>query len=119
MTYRLDHPDLGPVEISPMHPGELALVLDGWMRSSHWRRRAMLAVVEAGGVLVARDEHGVALGWVALEGDRVAHAVVKYGYRGNGLARALWHAAGRPCKLADDVTKRCRQVMQHLTQEKA
>lgn len=109
-----DHPDLGPVTISPMFEREFAMVMDHWQRSSHWRRSLILAAVEAGPVLVARDEGGLGLGWVALSGDALAHGYVKSGFRGNGLARALWDAAGRPSEHVDDATRRTKRVLQHL-----
>lgn len=110
-----DHPTLGPVSISPMRDDELALVLSSWMHSSDWRRREMVAVVEAGGVLVARDDGGLALGWLATSGGRFVTAYCKQGFRGNGVVRLLWDAAGQPRELVDKPgNKRVGKVLASL-----
>ena len=110
----IDHPTLGLVTISPMQPDEFAYIADSWMRSSEWRRSAIVAVIEAGGVLVARDDAGLALGWLALDDGHVAHGSVKSGYRGNGMMRILWEAAGKPATVADGAMKRARKVLDRL-----
>jgi hypothetical protein len=115
-----DLPALGPVTIAPLLDGEQAFVLATWQHSSHWRRKRMVAVVDAGTVLVARSEEGVALGWLALSDGKVAHGYVKSMggcYRGNGVMRALWDAAGQPSECVNDATRRARRVLAHLTKE--
>lgn len=108
------HPDLGPVTVSPMRPDELAFVLSGWMHSSAWKRRDMLAVIERGSVLVARDDGDLALGWIALDDGKVVHGFTKGGFRGNGVARMLWEASGRPSEHVDGVMKRVVAVLARL-----
>ncbi len=105
---------LGEVTITAMEPTERALVLSSWMQSSSWRRRDILAVVDGGLVLVARSEEGIALGWLAMSGERVAHAFCKSGYRGNGVMRALWDAAGKPGEHVEDAHRRVKRVLEHL-----
>jgi hypothetical protein len=111
---RVDLGDLGTVEVSPMHADEYALVLDSWLRSTTWRRRDIVRVVDAGGVLVARDDAGLALGWLAMREGRVAHGYCKSSYRGYGVMRALWVAAGRPEEIVHDAMRRARRVLEHL-----
>lgn len=105
--------DLGEVMTAPMAPTERALILSTWMQSSSWRRKAMLEVLERGIVLVARSE-GVTLGWLAFDGALVVHGYVKSGYRGNGVMRALWDAAGRPTEHVEDAHRRVRKVLEKL-----
>ncbi len=114
VTLEFEHADLGIVIVSPMHAGEFAYVIDGWMRSSHWKRSAIVDVIEHGAVLVARDENGLGLGWLAMRDGKIAHCVVKSGFRSNGLCRALWQAAGKPATLADDVVRRAPRVLARL-----
>lgn len=106
--------DLGDVEIGPMVATERALVLSSWMQSSGWSRRDVLAVVDGGAVLMARSEEGIALGWVAVSAGRAVHGYVKSGYRGNGVMRALWNAAGRPTEHVEDAHRRVRKVLEKL-----
>lgn len=109
---------LGDVELAPMAATERALVLSSWMQTSHWHRSAMLAVIDDRKrpvpVLVARSEEGIVLGWLAMSGALAAHAYVKSGYRGNGVMRALWEAAGRPSEPAEDAHRRVRKVLEKL-----
>lgn len=111
--------DLGFVTVSPLQADEHPFMFDTWMRSSKWRRRRMEAVVGVGFVLVARSEEGVALGWLALWGGRVAHAYVKSGFRGQGVMRALWEAAGRPNEGVDDAHPRVARVLEKLARRVA
>lgn len=111
--------DLGLVAVSPMQRDELPLVMDAWQRSSTWRRRQIERVVEAGTVLVARDDNGLALAWLALDAGRVAHGYTKSGYRGNGVMRALWFAAGCPQEHVEDAMRRVRKVLGHLTADRS
>lgn len=113
MTF--DHPELGPVKVSPMRDDELPLVLSSWMHSSDWRRREMVAVVEAGEVLVARDDGGLALGWLATQGGKVVHGYVKQNYRSLGVVRMLWRATGNPREHVDNPgNKRVAKVLASL-----
>ena len=113
----MDHPALGPVTISDMRADEFAFVTATWMKSSPWKRRDMVTVLERGEVLVARDDAELALAWLALRDDRVCHGYVRWGLRGNGLMRALWIEAGRPTQCADGVVRKCWPVLLHLAKE--
>jgi hypothetical protein len=79
-----------------MAQDELNLVLDTWMRSSSWKRREIVAAIENNRVLVARDDAGLALGWLCSDDVTLFYAYVKGAYRDVGLLRVLWDCAGQP-----------------------
>lgn len=83
--------------IHPMSLDERNLVTDSWMRSSRWRRSAILAAMR-GSVLVARNPRGLALGWACHDGAALAYVWVKGPYRRLGLGTALYEACGRPVR---------------------
>lgn len=118
MTERT-HPLLGLVTISPMQEAELPLVMSSWMHSSDWRRAQMAAVIADGTVLVARDDGGLALGWLAVDvAGRIVHGYVKSSYRGLGLMRMLWESAGSPVEIVDAPgNKRISRVLKRLIGE--
>lgn len=110
----IDHPLLGLVTVAPMDASELNMVRDNWMRTSHWRRRAILEAIDAGKVYVARDDAGLALGWVCVVDGRLAHGLVKAGYRGNGIARVLYEASRCMREAVPDATRRVHKFLERV-----
>lgn len=110
----LDHPTLGMVTIAPMAADEVNMVRDNWMRTSDWRRSAIIAAMDAGTVSVARDDAGLALGWLCVVDGRLAHGFVKSGYRGNGIARVLWEASRCPAMAVPGAVRRVHKFLERV-----
>ncbi len=99
--------------IRPLREEERAFVLSSWLKSyrnaphmrlvdnaTYYAKQAanIMAMLDCSRCLVAADpeEDTVLWGFIVVEYDYCHYVYVKHLMRHHGLARSLWHAAGKP-----------------------
>jgi hypothetical protein len=99
--------------LRPLEQSERAFVLSAWLRSYRnapavrlvdnptyfsGQSRSILSLLDRASCTVAADpqDDAVLWGFIVTEGQALRYVYVKHLLRRNGIARALWQAAGRP-----------------------